>query len=193
MAGSAFTPVTAFLHIPKRSCRTRRASGSTQRRLHRKRPYRWPNLPLRRHHLPPQGRRTGRGAAGGQYCAAARKWTACDPRRNGDRWRDAAQGNTVQVRRLSEQTLLRQQPHQSRLRRDRRARLEGVQPLAARNGALKITPQHNGCLKLEGNLEIVSGTGRTIDRATRAFLCRCGQSKNKPFCDGSHKTVGFVG
>jgi CDGSH-type Zn-finger protein/uncharacterized Fe-S cluster protein YjdI len=68
-----------------------------------------------------------------------------------------------------------------------------LQTLEARNGPVKITPQPNGCLKLEGNLEIVSGTGRTIDRATRAFLCRCGQSKNKPFCDGSHKMVGFVG
>ena len=62
-----------------------------------------------------------------------------------------------------------------------------------RSGPVKITPQPNGSLKVEGNLEIVSGTGRTIDRVTRAFLCRCGHSNNKPFCDGSHKTVGFVG
>lgn len=66
------------------------------------------------------------------------------------------------------------------------------QPLAARNGPVKVTPQPNGCLRIEGNLEIVSGTGRTIDRTTRAFLCRCGHSNNKPFCDGSHKAAGFV-
>jgi CDGSH-type Zn-finger protein len=45
---------------------------------------------------------------------------------------------------------------------------------------------------VEGNLEIVSGTGRRIEQTTRAFLCRCGQSQSKPFCDGSHKRVGFV-
>lgn len=66
------------------------------------------------------------------------------------------------------------------------------QPLAARNGPVKVTPQPNGCLRIEGNLEIVSGTGRTIDRTTRAFLCRCGHSNNKPFCDGSHKAAVFV-
>ena len=64
--------------------------------------------------------------------------------------------------------------------------------LEARNGPMKVTPQPNGCLRVEGNLEIVSGTGRTVDRTTKAFLCRCGQSKNKPFCDGSHKLAGFV-
>lgn len=67
------------------------------------------------------------------------------------------------------------------------------QPLQARNGPLKVTPQPNGCLRLEGNLEIVSGTGHTVNRATKAFLCRCGHSNTKPFCDGSHKTAGFVG
>ncbi|MDQ6434752.1 CDGSH iron-sulfur domain-containing protein [Mesorhizobium sp. LHD-90] len=67
------------------------------------------------------------------------------------------------------------------------------QPLAVRNGPVKATPQPNGPLRLDGNLEIVSGTGRTIDRVTRAFLCRCGHSQNKPFCDGSHKAAGFVG
>ena len=49
-----------------------------------------------------------------------------------------------------------------------------------------MTPTTNGPLKVEGNLEIVSGTGRTIDRVTRTFLCRCGHSNNKPYCDGAH-------
>lgn len=64
--------------------------------------------------------------------------------------------------------------------------------LTVRDGPVKITPQTNGCLKVEGNLEIVSGTGRRIEQTTRAFLCRCGQSQNKPFCDGSHKVAGFT-
>jgi CDGSH-type Zn-finger protein len=37
----------------------------------------------------------------------------------------------------------------------------------------------------------VSGTGRTINRVTKAVLCRCGHSANKPYCDGSHTRVGF--
>lgn len=65
--------------------------------------------------------------------------------------------------------------------------------LAARNGPVKASPLPNGPLMLAGNLEIVSGTGRTLDRVTKAFLCRCGHSANKPYCDGSHKAAGFVG
>lgn len=64
--------------------------------------------------------------------------------------------------------------------------------LEARDGPLNIQPQPNGSLMVTGNLEIVSGTGRTIDKVTRTWLCRCGQSKNKPYCDGSHKAAGFV-
>lgn len=64
---------------------------------------------------------------------------------------------------------------------------------AARDGRVAVTPQPNGPLKLEGNLEIVTGTGHTVDRVRRAFLCRCGHSKDKPFCDGSHTAAGFVG
>jgi CDGSH-type Zn-finger protein/uncharacterized Fe-S cluster protein YjdI len=66
------------------------------------------------------------------------------------------------------------------------------QPLAARAGPLEVKPQPDGPLLVEGNLEVVSGTGRTINRATKVFFCRCGQSQNKPYCDGAHKRVGFT-
>ena len=64
--------------------------------------------------------------------------------------------------------------------------------LPARNGVVEAVPTLNGSLRVIGNLEIVSGTGRTVKRATQVFLCRCGQSKNKPYCDGSHKAAGFL-
>jgi CDGSH-type Zn-finger protein/uncharacterized Fe-S cluster protein YjdI len=64
--------------------------------------------------------------------------------------------------------------------------------LAVRNGPLEITPRRNGPLQVKGALEVVSGTGRTITRSTETFLCRCGGSANKPFCDGTHKRIGFV-
>lgn len=64
--------------------------------------------------------------------------------------------------------------------------------LEVRNGTLNVQPLPNGPLMVAGNLEVVSGTGRTVDKVTKAFLCRCGQSKNKPFCDGSHKAAGFT-
>jgi CDGSH-type Zn-finger protein len=69
--------------------------------------------------------------------------------------------------------------------------IEPSEALAARAGALEVAPQHDGPLQISGNLEIVSGTGRTINRVSETWLCRCGHSKNKPYCDGSHKKVGF--
>lgn len=56
---------------------------------------------------------------------------------------------------------------------------------------LHIIQHENGPVEARGALEITSGTGRRLHRGTRAFLCRCGRSKNKPFCDGSHKGGGF--
>ena len=56
---------------------------------------------------------------------------------------------------------------------------------------LQIIGYENGPIEARGALEITSGTGRRLHRGTRAFLCRCGQSKNKPFCDGSHKSADF--
>jgi len=66
-----------------------------------------------------------------------------------------------------------------------------TEPLAVRNGPVTLTASENGPLVVTGNVEVVSGTGRTIDRCTRAVLCRCGGSSNKPYCDGTHRTNGF--
>jgi CDGSH-type Zn-finger protein len=65
--------------------------------------------------------------------------------------------------------------------------------LEQRDGPLEFEPLADGPLKVKGNLEIVSGTGRVVARVKGCFLCRCGQSKNKPFCDSSHKAAGFRG
>ena len=63
--------------------------------------------------------------------------------------------------------------------------------LAQRNGTLSIDPTPYGPLHVTGALEVVSGTGKTLNRVTDAWLCRCGQSQNKPYCDGSHVKAGF--
>jgi CDGSH-type Zn-finger protein len=58
----------------------------------------------------------------------------------------------------------------------------------------KITVRKNGPLLLEGeDLQIVDPTGQAYGLAgrTAVALCRCGQSNNKPFCDGSHNHHGF--
>ena len=65
------------------------------------------------------------------------------------------------------------------------------EPLAARNGVVTITSAENGPLLVSGSVEVVSGTGHTINRCVKTALCRCGGSSNKPYCDGTHKTNGF--
>ncbi|MDH4069529.1 MAG: CDGSH iron-sulfur domain-containing protein [Ignavibacteria bacterium] len=58
---------------------------------------------------------------------------------------------------------------------------------------VKITPTTNGSLRVEGDIELVDMEGNRFDLGgrTRVSLCRCGQSGNKPFCDGSHRDAGF--
>lgn len=47
----------------------------------------------------------------------------------------------------------------------------------------------NGPLHAEGKFSIHTANGKTIEIEDEAWFCRCGASKNKPFCDGSHKSV----
>jgi len=58
---------------------------------------------------------------------------------------------------------------------------------------VKITVSKNGPLRLEGEFSICDPEGKTYGLAGRTFisLCRCGQSNNKPFCDGTHNKIGF--
>ncbi|GAA1626848.1 CDGSH iron-sulfur domain-containing protein [Catellatospora bangladeshensis] len=58
--------------------------------------------------------------------------------------------------------------------------------------AATVTPYEDGPLLLRGDFEIVTPDGEHIDagRPTVA-LCRCGRSRIKPFCDGTHKLIGF--
>lgn len=55
----------------------------------------------------------------------------------------------------------------------------------------QITPLPNGPLKAEHIQALKNARGEIIDRSETIFLCRCGSSKNKPYCDGSHETVHF--
>jgi len=73
------------------------------------------------------------------------------------------------------------------------ATAEAPKPLARRDGPLSIAPTPNGPLEVNGSLEICSGTGRTVVRTAQTWLCRCGGSENKPFCDGTHRKIGFAG
>jgi len=49
----------------------------------------------------------------------------------------------------------------------------------------------NGPLECRGEIEIVTAAGTVVAKETETWLCRCGQSANKPFCDGTHKKTGF--
>jgi len=53
----------------------------------------------------------------------------------------------------------------------------------------RITVNSNGSLKVEGDFEIVDKDGNVYGLQGREVvsICRCGLSKNKPFCDASHK------
>jgi CDGSH-type Zn-finger protein/uncharacterized Fe-S cluster protein YjdI len=58
-------------------------------------------------------------------------------------------------------------------------------------GKLSILPETDGPIQLQGNVTIVNADGKTIFAGDEVQLCRCGHSSQKPFCDGTHETIGF--
>ena len=59
--------------------------------------------------------------------------------------------------------------------------------------AVKITVRPNGPLRIEGHIQLVDADGAAWDLTGKpaVSLCRCGLSKKRPFCDGSHNAAGW--
>ncbi|MFL5575295.1 MAG: (4Fe-4S)-binding protein [Gemmatimonadaceae bacterium] len=55
-----------------------------------------------------------------------------------------------------------------------------------------ITPVRNGPLYVRGEVQVELEDGATVTRDLRIALCRCGKSGSQPFCDGTHREIGFV-
>ena len=58
---------------------------------------------------------------------------------------------------------------------------------------LEIGVVENGPLYVRGGIPVEGADGQTYETRNRVTLCRCGASKNKPYCDGMHVEVGFKG
>ncbi len=57
---------------------------------------------------------------------------------------------------------------------------------------VRIKTLKDGPYEVKGALELVDSKRESFKLADEAiYLCRCGQSSNKPFCDGTHTKVGF--
>lgn len=56
-----------------------------------------------------------------------------------------------------------------------------------------IAVQKNGPLLVKGTIEVTDAEGNATKRENITAFCRCGQSSNKPYCDGQHKHSGFIG
>jgi CDGSH-type Zn-finger protein len=58
-----------------------------------------------------------------------------------------------------------------------------------------VTVTDNGPYKVTGGIALLGADGEPVPGGERdpIFLCRCGGSSNKPFCDGTHSKIGFEG
>lgn len=62
--------------------------------------------------------------------------------------------------------------------------------------AVTITATKNGPYEVEGEAVICDAEGNVLmekKQGGKVWLCRCGRSAHKPFCDSTHKKVGFTG
>ena len=59
------------------------------------------------------------------------------------------------------------------------------------DAAPSFRPQPNGPIYVRGAVELSDAEGNGYSPGPRFALCRCGESGNKPFCDGAHRAAGF--
>lgn len=55
-----------------------------------------------------------------------------------------------------------------------------------------ITSLPDGPYEVAGEVDILASDGTLVKQASKSYLCRCGHSAKKPFCDGAHKREGFT-
>lgn len=55
----------------------------------------------------------------------------------------------------------------------------------------RIKVSKNGPYLVNGDVEYVDADGNVVEIRAKAALCRCGHSASKPWCDGTHRTMGF--
>ena len=59
---------------------------------------------------------------------------------------------------------------------------------------VQVVPTKNGPYKVTGPIELIDPDGNPVPvPGHTVFLCRCGGSTTKPFCDGTHSKIGFDG
>jgi uncharacterized Fe-S cluster protein YjdI/CDGSH-type Zn-finger protein len=67
----------------------------------------------------------------------------------------------------------------------------GTVPAEEPDEPTTVEVRPNGPLYLRGRLRIRRAGGEVVTEEYRVALCRCGASENKPFCDNSHRLIGF--
>lgn len=58
-------------------------------------------------------------------------------------------------------------------------------------GTVRMRLRHGGPLVIEGPVRLLAEDGRLLREAPSMALCRCGASREPPYCDGSHRTTAF--
>ncbi len=67
-----------------------------------------------------------------------------------------------------------------------------AEPAAPGAAPVSVTVLARGPLLLKGPIEVIDAHGAVARTVDKVALCRCGHSRTKPFCDGSHRREGFT-
>jgi CDGSH-type Zn-finger protein len=113
----------------------------------------------------------------------------CDP--NGSVWNQVARTDDPQIR-----AIFLHQVHHCPAGRlvafDKAAGTTIEQSLPVSIGLIEDPVEHcSGPIWLRGGISLMSADGYRYEVRNRMTICRCGASKNKPFCDGSHASIKF--
>jgi CDGSH-type Zn-finger protein len=58
--------------------------------------------------------------------------------------------------------------------------------------AVEVTIQKNGPIKIKGTFRFRESSGKITEGEQELFICRCGGSSSKPWCDNTHKKIGVA-